>query len=115
MRDPRRSCSIPTELLSHHTTNTPFLPSGTGYIGSFTALALLEADYKVVIVDNLYNSSEEVLNRIELICGKRPEYYSLEITDEKALDKVFEEHPDIDNVIHFAALKVSSTIARGLE
>jgi UDP-glucose 4-epimerase len=115
MRDPRRSCSIPTELLSHHTTNTPFLPSGTGYIGSFTALALLEADYKVVIVDNLYNSSEEVLNRIELICGKRPEYYSLDITDEKALDKVFEEHPDIDNVIHFAALKVSSTIARGME
>jgi len=93
---------------------TPLLlPSGTGYIGSFTALALLEADYKVVIVDNLYNSSEEVLNRIELICGKRPEYYSLDITDEKALDKVFEEHPDIDNVIHFAALKVSSAIARG--
>ncbi|GAB7331061.1 hypothetical protein MBLNU13_g02552t1 [Cladosporium sp. NU13] len=78
---------------------------GTGYIGSFTALALLEADYKVVIVDNLYNSSEEVLNRIELICGKRPEYYSLDITDEKKLDEVFEQHPDIDNVIHFAALK----------
>jgi hypothetical protein len=96
-----------------HTTNTPFLPSGTGYIGSFTALALLEADYKVVIVDNLYNSSEEVLNRIELICGKRLEYYSLDITDEKALDKVFEEHPDIDNVIHFAALKVSSSVERG--
>ena len=111
MRDPRRSCSIPTELLSHHITNTPFLPSGTGYIGSFTALALLEADYKVVIVDNLYNSSEEVLNRIELICGKRPEYYSLDITDEKKLDEVFEQHPDIDNVIHFAALKVSGAVA----
>lgn len=87
------------------------LPSGTGYIGSFTALALLEADYKVVIVDNLYNSSEEVLNRIELICGKRPEYYSLDITDEKKLDEVFEQHPDIDNVIHFAALKVSRAVA----
>lgn len=78
---------------------------GTGYIGSFTALALLEADYKVVIVDNLYNSSEEVINRIELICGKRPAFYKLDITDEAALDKVFDEHPDIDNVIHFAALK----------
>lgn len=82
--------------------------SGTGYIGSFTALALLEAGYKVVIVDNLYNSSKEVINRIELICGKRPEFYELDIQDEAALDKVFKEHPDIDNVIHFAALKVSN-------
>lgn len=80
--------------------------SGTGYIGSFTALALLDADYKVVIVDNLYNSSEEVINRIELISGKRPLFYKADITDEAALDKVFSEHPDIDNVIHFAALKV---------
>ncbi|KAK4544877.1 hypothetical protein LTR36_003781 [Oleoguttula mirabilis] len=78
---------------------------GTGYIGSFTALALLEADYKVVIVDNLYNSSDEVLNRIQLICGKKPEYYQCDITDEKKLDEVFDKHPDIDNVIHFAALK----------
>ncbi|KAL1798778.1 hypothetical protein ACET3X_002815 [Alternaria dauci] len=78
---------------------------GTGYIGSFTALALLEADYKVVIVDNLYNSSPEVVNRIELICGKRPSFYQVDVTDEAALDKVFEENPDIDNVIHFAALK----------
>jgi nucleoside-diphosphate-sugar epimerase len=70
-------------------------------------LALLEADYKVVIVDNLYNSSEEVINRIELICGKRPPFYKVDITDSAALDKVFDEHPDIDNVIHFAALKVS--------
>ncbi|KAL2429531.1 Bifunctional protein GAL10 [Exophiala dermatitidis] len=81
------------------------ITGGTGYIGSFTALALLEADYKVVIVDNLYNSSAEVLNRIELICGKRPEYYKVDITDEKALDEVFSKHPDIDSVIHFAALK----------
>ncbi|KAF2708890.1 UDP-glucose 4-epimerase [Pleomassaria siparia CBS 279.74] len=78
---------------------------GTGYIGSFTALALLDADYKVVIVDNLYNSSKEVINRIELLSGKRPSFYELDITDQAALDKVFEEHPDIDNVIHFAALK----------
>lgn len=78
---------------------------GTGYIGSFTALALLDADYKVVIVDNLYNSSAEVINRIELICGKRPAFYQCDVTDEAALDKVFEENPDIDNVIHFAALK----------
>ena len=79
---------------------------GTGYIGSFTTLALLEAGYKVVIADSLYNSSEEVINRIELICGKRPDFYKLNITDDGAFDKVFQEHPDIDSVIHFAALKV---------
>src|SRR2546423_5813903 len=81
-------------------------PRGTGYIGSFTALALLEAGYKVVIIDNLYNSSQEVINRIELICGKRPEFVSVDIRDEKTFDSVFSKHPDIDSVVHFAALKV---------
>ncbi|KAF2838857.1 UDP-glucose 4-epimerase [Patellaria atrata CBS 101060] len=87
------------------TVGSVLVTGGTGYIGSFTALALIEADYKVVIVDNLYNSSEEVINRIELITGKRPPFYKVDITDEAGLDKVFSEHPDIDNVIHFAALK----------
>lgn len=61
----------------------------------------------MVITDNLYNSSAEVINRIELICGKRPDFEKLDITDERALDAVFEKHSDIDSVIHFAALKVS--------
>ncbi|KAJ5491883.1 NAD-dependent epimerase/dehydratase [Penicillium expansum] len=78
---------------------------GTGYIGSFTALALLEAGYKVVVADNLYNSSREALNRVELICGKKPEFYELDVTVENSFDQVFEAHPDIDSVIHFAALK----------
>ncbi|KAL8796152.1 MAG: hypothetical protein Q9195_001485 [Heterodermia aff. obscurata] len=78
---------------------------GTGYIGSFTALALLEADYKVVIADNLYNSSQEAIRRIELICGKRPEFYNVDVTEPGSLDQIFEAHPDIDSVIHFAALK----------
>jgi len=87
--------------------------SGTGYIGSFTSLALLENDYKVVIVDNLYNSSKVALDRIELICGKRPVFYEADVTDEAALDKILAAHPDIDSVIHFAALKVSSTAPLG--
>jgi UDP-glucose 4-epimerase len=87
-------------------TDTQLLRSGTGYIGSFTALALLEAGYKVVVADNLDNSSEEALNRIELICGKRPEFAKVDITNEADFDKVFVAHPDIDSVIHFAALKV---------
>jgi UDP-glucose 4-epimerase len=80
--------------------------SGTGYIGSFTSLVLLENDYDVVIVDNLYNSSKVALDRIELICGRRPVFYEVDITDEPALDDVFAKHPAIDSVIHFAALKV---------
>ena len=60
----------------------------------------------MVIADNLYNSSAEAINRIELICGKKPEFAQLDVTDEAAFDKVFEAHPDIDSVIHFAALKV---------
>lgn len=60
-----------------------------------------------MIADNFYNSSEEVINRIELICGKRPEFYNVDIRKQEDFDKVFKAHPDIDSVIHFAALKVS--------
>ena len=104
------------QSLPHHRVIAPIrgvffqqltqLHRGTGYIGSFTALALLEAGYKVVITDNLYNSSEEVINRIELICGKRPVFVKLDVKNEEAFDDVFSKHPDIDSVIHFAALKV---------
>ncbi|KAI0548759.1 hypothetical protein F4679DRAFT_549309 [Xylaria curta] len=84
---------------------TILVTGGTGYIGSFTSLALLEAGYDVVIVDNLYNSSEVALDRIELICGKRPAFHKVDLTNEPELDKVFAAHPAIDSVIHFAALK----------
>lgn len=66
----------------------------------------MQAGYKVVIVDNLYNASKECINRIELLTGKRPEFYTMDITNEAEFDKVFSAHPDIDSVIHFAALKV---------
>lgn len=84
---------------------TVLITGGTGYIGSFTTLALLQHGYKVVIVDSLYNSSKVVLDRIELLCGKRPDFYQVDICDEPALEKVFAAHPKIDSVIHFAALK----------
>jgi len=84
---------------------TVLITGGTGYIGSFTSLALLEHGYNVVIVDSLYNSSKVSLDRIELLCGKRPVFYQVDVTDEQGLDKVFAAHPDIDSVIHFAALK----------
>ena len=63
------------------------------------------------MTDNLYNSSNEVVNRIEMICGRRPEFVQLDVTDEAAFDKVFGEHPEIDSVIHFAALKVCSGLS----
>lgn len=84
---------------------TVLITGGTGYIGSFTALALLEHGYDVVIVDSLYNSSKVAIDRIEILCGRRPDFYPVDITDEKALDEVFTKHPAIDSVIHFAALK----------
>ncbi|TVY35194.1 Bifunctional protein [Lachnellula occidentalis] len=84
---------------------TVLITGGTGYIGSFTSLALLEHGYDVIVVDSLYNSSEVSLDRIELLCGRRPSFYKVDITDEEALDKVFAANPKIDSVIHFAALK----------
>ncbi|PTB76762.1 UDP-glucose 4-epimerase Gal10 [Trichoderma longibrachiatum ATCC 18648] len=84
---------------------TVLVTGGTGYIGSFTTLSLLDAGYDVVIVDSLYNSSKVAIDRIELLSGRRPDFYQIDITDEKALDEVFAKHPAIDSVIHFAALK----------
>ncbi|KAI1002127.1 Bifunctional protein [Podosphaera aphanis] len=86
-------------------SGTVLVTGGTGYIGSFTTLALLENNYEVVIVDSLHNSSKVALDRIELLCGKRPGFHEVDITDETALNTVFEAHKDIDSVIHFAALK----------
>ena len=78
---------------------------GTGYIGSHTVVELLNAGSNVVIVDNLDNSKICVLDRIENITGKRPEFIKCDLLDKELLDKVFDEHPEIDSVIHFAGLK----------
>ncbi|KAF2859578.1 UDP-glucose 4-epimerase [Piedraia hortae CBS 480.64] len=95
---------------------TVLVTGGTGYIGSFTSLALLEAGYHVVIVDNLDNSSSEVINRIELICGRRPAFHECDIANAEQLERVFAAHSDIEHVIHFAALKaVGESTERPLE
>ncbi|MBR2343515.1 MAG: UDP-glucose 4-epimerase GalE [Clostridia bacterium] len=78
---------------------------GTGYIGSHTVVELINAGYEVVIVDNLSNSKICVLDRIEKITGKRPEFILADLCDIDALSQVFESHPEIDSVIHFAGLK----------
>ncbi|MEG2458135.1 MAG: UDP-glucose 4-epimerase GalE [Bacilli bacterium] len=77
---------------------------GAGYIGSHTAIELLEAGYDVVIVDNFCNSNPIVIDRIKELSGKMPKFYQIDITDRKKLEVVFEEN-NIESVIHFAALK----------
>lgn len=78
---------------------------GTGYIGSHTVVELIKKGSEVVIVDNLSNSKLCVLDRIEKITGKRPEFIKCDLLDYDLLDSVFESHPEIDSVIHFAGLK----------
>ncbi|OUL58858.1 UDP-glucose 4-epimerase GalE [Pseudoalteromonas ulvae] len=77
---------------------------GNGYIGSHTVVELLNLGHDVVVFDNLSNSNLAVLNRIETITGKQPEFVKGDIRDSKALDAVFAAH-DISAVIHFAGLK----------
>lgn len=78
---------------------------GTGYIGSHTVVELLNIGERVIIVDNLSNSKLCVLDRIEKIAGKRPEFIKCDLLDAELLDKIFDENPDIESVIHFAGLK----------
>ncbi len=77
---------------------------GTGYIGSHTTVELIETGYEVEILDNLYNSKEEVLDRIKELTGVRPKFYNVDLRDAEALEKVFAENK-YDAVIHFAGLK----------
>ena len=87
---------------------------GTGYIGSHTTLALLEAGHDVVVLDNLANSSEESLNRVQDLAGRRAEFVRADLLDEPAVDAVFTDHA-IDAVIHFAGLKaVGESVAKPL-
>ncbi|OLL26784.1 Bifunctional protein GAL10 [Neolecta irregularis DAH-3] len=84
---------------------------GTGYIGCHTVVALLEAGYNVLIIDNLSNSSYEAINRIQKITGKNPAFEKVDVTDLSALNLVFMRYK-IDSVIHFAALKAVGESSR---
>ena len=77
---------------------------GAGYIGSHTTLALLEAGYEVVVLDNLANSSLESLRRVERICAKAPTFIEGDIRDRALLDSIFSRY-SIAAVLHFAGLK----------
>ena len=84
--------------------STILLAGGAGYIGSHTAVELLEAGYDVVIADNYSNSCPESIKRVEEITGKSVKAYEVDIKDKEKLETVFAEN-SIDAVIHFAGLK----------
>ena len=89
---------------------------GAGYIGTHTCVALLEAGYDVVVADNLINASREALRRVEEITGKTVPFVKADLCDRKATEALFDAHPDIEAVIHFAALKaVGESVRKPLE
>ncbi len=89
---------------------------GIGFIGSHTCVELLNAGREIIVVDNFYNSSPDVIDKIKTITGKDFKFYELDILDKPALSKVFDENPQIDCVIHFAAYKaVGESVEKPLE
>lgn len=85
-------------------TNRVLVTGGAGYIGSHVCVELLEQDYQVVVIDNLCNSSNVALERVQEITGKRLTSVQADIRDPVALGQLFETHP-VDAVMHFAGLK----------
>jgi UDP-glucose 4-epimerase len=77
---------------------------GAGYIGSHTCVELLEKGYEIIVVDNLINSKEESLHRVQEITGKKILFYKIDLLDRKNLEEVFKSHR-IQAVVHFAGLK----------
>ena len=78
---------------------------GLGFIGSHTVVELQNEGFDVIAVDNLSNSSLEVVDGIERITGKKPIFEKLELRDKKAVQDFFKKHQNIAGVIHFAASK----------
>ena len=90
------------------------LTGGTGFIGSHTCVELMAAGWTPVLLDNLCNSSVEVLDRIEAIAGRRPAFVKADLRDSAAVDRVFCDHA-VEAVIHFAGLKaVGESVAHPL-
>lgn len=85
--------------------HTILVTGGMGFIGSHTAVELIEAGYDVVIVDDLSNSNIKVLDGIRAITGVAPAFEQVDLKDKDATENVFKKYPNIDGIIHFAASK----------
>lgn len=83
------------------------LTGGAGFIGSHTAAALIAAGFMPIILDNLYNSSAKVIERLQQITGVKPEFILGDVRDQKLLDAVLAQYP-VTAVMHFAGLKAVS-------
>ena len=95
--------------------NKILVTGGTGYIGSHTVVELLQAGYEVEIIDNLFNSKIEVLDKIEQITNKRPLFHEVDLLDKEATLEVL-KNGSFDAVIHFAGLKaVGESVQKPLE
>ena len=89
---------------------------GAGYIGSHTCVELLDAGYEIVVADNLCNSCEESLARVEKITGRKVPFEKVDFTDPAATEALFQKYPEIASVIHFAVLKaVGESVRKPLE
>ena len=89
---------------------------GAGYIGSHTCIELMKAGYEILVADNLYNSCEEALRRVERIAGQSVPFVNIDLCDAAAVDELFRTHHGIEAVIHFAAYKaVGESVAKPLE
>jgi len=84
---------------------TILVTGGTGYIGSHTAVELINAGFNVIIADNLSNSEIEVLEGIQKITGVKPDFYEIDFSDETSTTQFFKQLPKLHAVIHFAAYK----------
>ena len=88
---------------------------GAGYIGTHTCIELIKSGYKVVVVDNLCNSSSESLKRVESLTNSDIPFHKVDVRDKIALTRVFEQY-SIDGVIHFAGLKaVGESVEKPIE
>ena len=89
---------------------------GAGYIGSHTCVELIQAGYDIVVADNLVNSSREAIRRVEQIVGRQVPFVEAELCDPEQVEALFQSHPDIRAVIHFAGLKaVGESVEKPLE
>jgi UDP-glucose 4-epimerase len=89
---------------------------GLGFIGSHTVVELQQAGHEAVIVDDLSNTTMDVLDRIATISGAKPVFEKLDLKDKSAVKQLFETHPDLNGVIHFAAFKaVGESVQKPLE
>ena len=86
------------------TNKTVLVTGGLGYIGTHICVELFEAGFKVIVVDNLSNSSIEALKRLKQLIKIDIPFYKIDIRDKDKLETVFNENV-IDSVIHFAGLK----------